>query len=262
MWILIVGGISLIASLVLLICYANLKRLLDELWAVDTYSARDLRLMVTDGFEATVEVEGDVSCDSPIVSPAAGVTCCWVNTKVEREVAKTRTVTETDSDGETSTRIETYYEWETEYDHTLTAPFRLTDQSGCTLVDPEKAKIDAQSVRSEVIHYREPWFDLQIAHSDTGKYRISESVFRNEGYAFVLGKATRTGEDIIIHYPDKGYIDPKKKIFLISRKSEQQLTQSKQSSAAWCFRFAILTFLTAAFCALAYFGLIPGVVNR
>ena len=257
----IIGGISLIASIILLCCYMGTRRVLEELWAVDMYSARDLRLMVTDGFEATVEVEGNVSCEAPILSPAAGVSCCWVNTKVEREARKTREVTETDSRGNRTTRTEIYYEWETAYNYTLSVPFRVSDQSGYSLVNPERAQIDSESVRSDVTHYRESWFPAELAYSDTGKYRVSERAFRDSGYAFVLGKATRSGDEVVIHFPDTGYIDPKKKHFIISRRSEQQLTRSKEASAAWCFWFAIFTFLAAAFCALASFGLIPGVVR-
>ena len=82
---LIIGGFSLAAGLICFFFYRKNKKLLEEMWAVDTYSAKDLRRLVKGDFEATVEVQGTVSCENPIVSLAANIPCCYYHTSVERQ---------------------------------------------------------------------------------------------------------------------------------------------------------------------------------
>ena len=79
---LIIGGLSLLVWLVLLFFFRRMKKLLEEMWAVDTYTAKDLRRLVMHKFDATVEVEGQVTCADPVISPAARVPCCYVHTTV------------------------------------------------------------------------------------------------------------------------------------------------------------------------------------
>lgn len=67
----IAGGIALVLAAVLLWYYNRSKKLLDEMWAVDTYDARELRRMCSGGFRATVEVQGNVTCDKPVTAPAS-----------------------------------------------------------------------------------------------------------------------------------------------------------------------------------------------
>lgn len=258
---LIVGGLALVLCIVLACFYRNLKRQLDEMWAVDTYDARELRRMVKGGFDATVEVQGTVTCDNPLTSLATGIPCCWFHTTVEREVEEVRTETETDSEGRTHTRTVIEHEWRTAFDQSFSTILKVHDQTGHTLVDPTKADIDAEEVYHEVVHGRESWFDESIWHSDTGRYRIREEVFAPRGFAYVLGQASDHDGEALIHYPDRGYLDPKKKFFIISRKSEQELTRSKQTGVTLCFWFAIVALLLAGACVVAYFragGLFAG----
>lgn len=230
-----VAGFNILAALIFYFCRRNAKHLLDELWAVDTYDAKELRRMCRGGFDATVKVAGEVSCDSPVTALASGIRCCWFRTVVEREVRRTRTVTETDSRGRRTSRTETYYEWETALDVTGTSVFKVTDDTGYTLVDPEGADIDTERVVSKVVRGREPWFGTTVPLSATGSYRITEHVFRSSGRAFVLGRASCRNDAAIIRKPDRGYLDPKRRYFIISRKSEKELTRSKHIYAAVCY---------------------------
>lgn len=245
---LIAAGVFLLISAALALYRKNTLQVVDELWAVDTYDARELRRMCSGGFDATVEVQGEVSCDQPIISLAAQTPCCWFRTVVEREERKTRTVTETDARGNRTTRTETYYEWETTFDRTQCVVFKVHDPTGFTLVDPERAAIDSERVVRKTVRHREPWFGPEVRHSDTGKYRITEHVFAPSGFAFVLGRASCLGDEVIIRYPDTGYLDPKKRHFIISRKTEQELTRSRQVSASVCFWFSIAALLAAGAC--------------
>jgi hypothetical protein len=82
---LIIGCLSLSICLILFFCFRRMKKLLEEMWAVDTYTAKDLRRLVKHQFDATVEVEGQVSCENPVISTAARVPCCYVHTTVSRK---------------------------------------------------------------------------------------------------------------------------------------------------------------------------------
>jgi hypothetical protein len=74
----------------------------------------------------------------------------------------------------------------------------------------------------------------------------------------VLGRATSTEDGTaMIRSPEKGYMDPKKKFFIISRKSEKDLTRSKQRKAKWLFWLSSAFLLIALYSLLAYLDILP-----
>lgn len=248
---LIAGGIMFILSVLLMVFYHRSRRLLDEMWAVDMYTASELRKMCSDGFRATVEVQGNITCDTPVMAPASNLPCCWCRTRVDRE---DEYVVMTKYGPQTQRR------WEAAYDHTLTTLFKVNDVSGWTFVEPTNADIDTEDPFETVVMAREPWFGVEVRQSDTGRYRIREEIFIPTGYVYVLGQATNCQEgpvsDVIIHDPGEGYTDPKHPFFIISRKSEKQLTEINEFSTGICFWVAIVGFLFAAYCVLHSFALI------
>jgi hypothetical protein len=255
---LIIAGLTILICLVLFFFFRRIKKLLEEMWAVDTYTAQDLHRMVKHQFDATVEVEGTVSCDDPVISPAARVPCCYVHTTVSRQERKTRIVTEKDSGGRSYSREETYFEWTVDLNENDSTIFKVQDETGYTLVNPNKAHIDLETIYDEQVPHREPWFENKVGRSDTGLYKIRERVFFPNGFVYVLGQATDTDEGVaMIHAPEKGYMDPKKKFFVISRKSEKELTRSKQVKARWLFWLSAASFSIALYCLLAYLGVLP-----
>jgi hypothetical protein len=259
---LILGGISFLIWLILFFFSRRMKNLLEEMWAVDTYTAKDLRRLVKHRFDATVEVEGTVSCDSPVYSLAAKVPCCYSHTVVSRQERKTRTVTKRGSDGRSFSREETYYRWMVDLNELSSAVFKVHDKTGYTLVDPAKARIDLETVYDSQISRREPWFEQRVGLSDTGLYKIHERAFLPEGFAYVLGRATDTEEgSAMIRYPEKGYMDPKNKFFVISRKSEKELTRSKQKKARWLFWLSAAFAAISLYCLLAYLEVVPRIIG-
>jgi hypothetical protein len=259
---LIIGGGSLLIWLILFSLSRQLKKLLEEMWAVDTYTARDLRRLVKHRFDATVEVEGTVTCDRPVYSLAAKVPCCYSHTVVSRQERKTRMVTERSSDGRSYSREEAYYEWTVGLDETFSAVFKVHDKTGYTLVDPAKAHIDLETVYDSEISRYEPWFEQKVDRSDTGLYKIHEKAFLPKGFAYVLGRATGTEEGAaMIRYPEKGYIDAKKRFFVISRKNEKELTRSKQRKAQWLFWLSAAFAAISLYCFLAYLGVLPKIIG-
>jgi hypothetical protein len=238
------GGVSLILGSVLAVYYHKAKALLSEMWAVDTYSAKELQRMCSDNFNATVEVQGNVSCDAPLTSPAANIECCWYHTRVDRQKRNYK--------GETS--------WEKIYDETRSAVFKVSDETGYTLVNPEKAEIDSVKACDRTTLTGEYWFGAE-GYFGEGPFRIHEEVFLPGGFAYVLGQATPLQEGttpaVIMHYPDRGYMEPGRRIFLISRKTEKLLASEQGISLSVCFWLAILAFGLTGYCALSLTGVLP-----
>jgi hypothetical protein len=242
--VIITGSVSLILGSVLAVYYHRARALLDEMWAVDTYTSRELRRMCSGDFHATVEVQGKVSCDAPLTSPAANIECCWHHTRVDRQ--------KRNSKGETS--------WEKVFEQTRSTVFKVNDGTGYTLVDPEKAEIDSVKVCNRTSVLAEPWFEGNLFFGG-GLYRIYEEAFLPGGYVYVLGQASPVQQgaspDVVIHYPDKGYTEPDHRIFLVSRKPEKLLTSEQGISLSVCFWLAILAFGLAGYCTLSLSGILP-----
>ncbi len=79
---------------------------------------------------------------------------------------------------------------------------------------------------------------------------------------YVLGQAFPTGDgDALIQYPKKGYMDPKKKFFFISRKSEKEMTQKKQRVGRVLGVMTAVFFLAVLYSLLAYFSIAPGLMK-
>lgn len=240
------GGAAAILGFVLVFYYYRAKQLSAELWAVDTYDARELRRMCSDNFDATVEVQGTVSCDKPVTSPAMQVECCWCRTTIEREVRGSKGSTH----------------WDQVSQNTLSAIFKLTDETGYVLVDPIKADIETDEPYRTITESPDPWMGiLSFFSGETGRYRITEEVFLPTGHAFVLGQASTCGEgpqcDALVHYPSEGYIDPKHRFFIISRKSEKDIQDEQSISLKVCLWASIFAFGFAAYCGLVAIGILP-----
>ena len=52
----------------------------------------------------------------------------------------------------------------------------------------------------------------------------------------------------MVHHPQEGYLDPKKRYFVVSRKSEKESARSEQTTASVCFCLAVTAGLIAATC--------------
>ena len=229
------------------------------MWAVDTYTVKDFKRLVSAGVVATVEVQGTVFCDRPLLSLAANIPCCYFHTTVARQERRTRVKT-SGSGSYRRTRTQTYYVWVETKSENKSTVFRVRDRTGDTLVNPNKATIDTDTIVNKVVGYREPWFDQSVGISDTGRYRIRESVFKPKGFVYVLGEASVLKDGASqIRYPIKGYMDPKRKFFIISRKSEKELTRKKQKVGRVLLWVGLVFFTGFVYCLLAYFGVAPGI---
>ena len=156
--------------------------------------------------------------------------------------------------------MRTEHVWVKDSDSTLAAVFKVNDSTGYTLVNPIGAQIDTEKPYSLVTNQRETWFE-GVGWSDTGMYRITETIFVPTGYVYVLGQASCAGEgtepDVLVHCPGEGYTDPRKPVFIISRKTEKQITESNELSLRICFWGGMIGLLFTAYCALSALGLLP-----
>jgi len=239
--------ISAVLGIILLVYYHQSRSRTTELSTVHSYDASELRRMCSDNFNAIVEVQGEVSCDKPVIAPTMKVECCWCKTVIEREVRESR--------GRAS--------WESVSENTLSAVFKITDGTGHVLVYPEQADIEAEKPYRIIVDNNDSILD-SLAHLfsyETGRYRITEEVFLPTGYAFVLGRATNCGQgtnpDVMISYPKHGYADPNHKYFIISRKTRNQLEAEESISLKVCLWGSVAAFLFAAYCGLCALGVLP-----
>lgn len=235
------GGGALVCWVILLYYYVRSKRLLDEMWSVKTYEAAELKRMCADGFDAVVEVQGAVSCDRPVLSPVGQVPCCWLRVKVRREEGQSTNLSQVVAEAASN--------WVTEMDRTYCALFKVEDKTGYTLVHPESAELETIKLFDGVVTRGESWLE-QLIVPGGGRYHVTEEAFLPTGYAFVLGQATKVTDDVMVHYPERGYIDPGKRHFVISRKTEKELSGYNQTTVSVCFWFGVIAFFAAVFCLL------------
>lgn len=251
---LIAGGIALICCAILAFYYFRSKQLIDEMWSVQTYDSTELKRMCRDGFDAIVEVQGAVACDKPITSPVSKLPCCWYHIKVRRQ-EEDRYGSIDDIFHEAKHISSADAGWITEMDQTYAAIFKVEDKTGYTLVDPTGADVEAIEVFNGIVKRDTSWLEAFIS-SNAGKYHVTEEVFLPTGYAYVLGQATKVTDDVMIHKPEHGYIDPDKRFFMISRKTEKELSNYKQITTSICFWFGVVALFTAVFCFLEGFGIV------
>jgi hypothetical protein len=234
----ILGTISLVLGVILVIYYFYAKSLETEIWAVTEYNLTDLRRMCSGDFDAVVAVEGNVSCDQPLTAPSSKYPCIWHHTRVDTE--------------HRNSKGQSY--WQKGYEVTVSVPFKLSDEKNWVTVDPTDSDIDRVEAVNEITEFRDDWFGGMIPASETGRYRVVEEVFRPEGRAYILGQATCVGAgpepEATIHYPKHGYINPKRKFFIISRKTRDELEAESVSNVKICLVVAVFAFVVTAFCGL------------
>jgi hypothetical protein len=242
---LIIGGVLLVAGIALYISSRYRRATLTEILEVDTYSARDLRLLVKGEFSATAEVKGIVRCKTPITTPVTASQCVWYHTEVKRKYETTRT--ERDAQGHTRTVTETH--WETVHEEGRGVPFEVHDETGITHVVPEGADVEPVTVYDQFM-YHVPWFDVGWRFGTKG-YQVTERIFPPDVPAYILGQADydKNLDAPIIHYPSRGYTDPKRRTFFITMRTEEEVTRSSKRAVAWLW-------WSGAICMLAGVGVL------
>ncbi|HEX5689453.1 MAG TPA: E3 ubiquitin ligase family protein [Roseiflexaceae bacterium] len=223
----IFGGIVLL--IVAVICFFWARSQAGELHAMnaaDTYTAQmasDLHGRVaaalgTDALAQVCDIEGVIECDAPLSAPLSGTACVAYTYSVTREYEED--VTATDAQGKTETRTERRSE--SLQSDSRQVNFWLRDATGRTLVIPESADLDLVSTGNRF----DPAPAPGTGRTRTLGQRVAENALPVGSKVYVLGCVIdHEGQPAIARSPRDA-----KARFMISRKSERELTQS---AAAW-----------------------------
>ena len=175
-------------------------------------------------FIGLVELKGKVKTARPLTSYLTEKPCVYYRWSIEEHWTKRTTETYTDSHGKTRTRTKTESGWKTVDSGGDEIPFELCDDTGCILIRPEKAKVEAITVMNRVCGRSDPLYygkgpARAIMYSDHRR-RFVERIIPPDADLYVFGQA-RERKDIVA--PEVAY-DKEAPMFLISTREEKKLS--------------------------------------
>lgn len=222
-----------------------------ELEAVREQVERDVG---PDSFVQRAEVKGTGECEDPLRSEFTGTPCAAYSVRLEREYEETQW--ETDSEGRRSQK--TVRSSETLSSQERRTPFWLKDSSGRVRVLPDGAELDMEktlsrfesSLPGEQFKMGSFVFDLARAALGSGRrtlgYKYEESILPLGKALYVLGEAaSQDGKVVLRRSTTKG------EKFIISVKSEEELTARLDKGAKGLQVASLVTFVLAAGLAIA-----------
>lgn len=188
----------------------------------------------------TVEVQGKIVCDKPLLAELSKQPCIYYRAEVKREYEETKVVTDSQGQQKNETRRCN----ETLSSNKRSVPFYIEDETGKIEVLPDQADIDEQKSLSKF----EPESGLlmqgntvsiggfSIAVGNPGQqgtrrtlgYQMDEWTLPADTQAFVIGEVTDSEGRLVIRKPSE-----KGKRFIISARSKEALVQSTESTAKW-----------------------------
>ena len=255
---LIGAGLLSVVAVGLLVAARTQRRRCDLLQTTETSAAADLNALAQSvageigagSFRQIAEVKGVVRCQQPLVSELARVPCVFYAMKVTREYEET--YWETDSRGNRDRRHRR--ESEVMAENTRHCLFEVEDASGRMAVNPSGAKVTAEQVidrfdkgepgsrKLAVGSWQFALDTLAIADDQrTIGYRYQERVVPVDRPVFVLGEASDATGTLTIGAPAA-----KNPPFLVSTRSEEELTRSAQKAARWLLAGAVASGLAGA----------------
>lgn len=168
------------------------------------------------------EVVGVAHAAQPLVARRTQTPSVYWSYVLEEERRHTSQVTETDSNGNTSTRSETHEQWhQIESDGGQLSVIEVVDASGSAVVRTKGANIvERQFYRQEFRRDNDRGFFARLGDNRTGKYRETERGIAIGDQLFVAGMAYLDTETAV---PFLGDSDGP---FLISTKSEDAHTSN------------------------------------
>jgi hypothetical protein len=192
------------------------KRLVDD---VPTSKAKGV-------FIGLVELKGKVKCDNPLKSYLTERPNVYYKWSVQEHWTRTTTEHYTDSKGHRKTRTKTESGWKTVASGGDHKPFDLCDDTGCVLVRPDKAKVEAVNVMNYTCGITDPLYygkgpSMTVPNSDFRR-RFKEEIIAPETSLYVFGQSHER-EDIVA--PEIAY-DKEAPMFLISTREEKKVSRS------------------------------------
>ncbi len=227
-----------------------------EIKSTQTSTAKDLtdmcrtiseELGTKGGFKQQSEVKGFVKCDQPLTSELAKQPCVYYAMTVEERYEET--YMEKDAQGTMQRKTRTGAT--TVASNSQRVHFQIEDETGRITVNPNNANIDP----IQVISKYEPYanrnsisfgaFTFQVPSRSGDRhilgYQFTESLIPLNRRAFVLGEASDGSGELMIQAPSE-----KGKPFIITLKSEEELTKATESSIAMLFYGAVACFAIGA----------------
>ncbi|OAA23407.1 LemA family protein [Kosmotoga sp. DU53] len=215
LFVLLIGFVVMLLCVLFAMQNLKKKRLID-----DTPTSK-----VKGVFIGLVELKGKVKTTRPLTSYLTERPCVYYRWSIEEHWTKRTTETYTDSHGKTRTRTKTESGWKTVASGGDEIPFELCDDTGCILIKPEKARVEAITVMNRVCGRNDPLYygkgpDRAIMYSDHRR-RFVERIIPPDADLYVFGQA-REREDIVA--PEVAY-DKEAPMFLISIREEKKLSR-------------------------------------
>lgn len=180
-------------------------------------------------FIGLVELKGISESAFPLTSYLTGQQCVWYRYEIEEQWS--RTVTSTDSKGNTTTSTESG--WQTIASEGSMQDFYLTDDTGSILIIPDKADVDSLKVLDQVFKRKDPIYyekgpQESVSHSDHRR-RFTERVIPVGVPLYIVG-TSRERQDIVA--PEIAYADGAP-MYRISVKNEEAVVSSFNTKAWW-----------------------------
>ena len=175
-------------------------------------------------FIGMVELKGTAECATPLISYLAAVPSVFFAWTVEERWSRTVIETTTDKDGKTQTTTRQESGWTEVGRGGQSTPFYLQDDCGVVLVRPERATIEPTTVFQKTCGRGDPlYYEKGPARSvadSTHQRQFVERAIPVKTMLFVAGQA-RERADVVA--PEVAH-DPNAPIFLISTRTEEQVT--------------------------------------
>lgn len=175
-------------------------------------------------FIGLVELKGTAEVEVPLTSYLAHSPCVFYKFQVEEHWRRVETETYTDSDGKTKTRTVVKTGWTTVASGKDMKTFYLQDDTGVIQIVPEGAELEGDRVFSRSCGRGDPlYYDKgpagAIANS-THERRFTEHAIVLHSQLYVMGRS-RERQDVVAAEIAH---DPESPMFLISTKSEEQIS--------------------------------------
>ncbi len=194
------------------------------------------------GFAQQMEFKGIAHCEAPLTAELSQQPCVYYSMSVEERYEET--YTERDAQGNSQTRTRTGSA--VVASNTQHTRFSLDDGTGSIVIDADGAKIDARKVVDRYEPYaggggmlRAGNFSFQLggilgSPRRVLGYQYRESIIAPGQQLYTLGEVNDSSGEAVLRRQS----NPKSP-FIISVKSEEELTRGKEQSVKWMLYGAI-----------------------
>jgi len=207
--------------------------------SVETSRAADVAGLVPG---TMAEVKGMLRCAAPLIAEFSKVPCAWHKSEIQREIVYyTR-----GSDGKSERKTRT----EPVHSNTRFSPCSVEDASGSVALNLTGAEVEGESV----VNRREPEargvagtvISIALGGNESSTLIYNETILTHDIPVYVLGEVQADGS---VGKPAAG---SKNRVFVVSRKSEEERAQDLAGTRLWLLVGAIVLFAVAGI--LGYFA--------